>query len=252
MNPIFLSNNFSFYRYQFFRTHYTDNRKGSPMNFIAYMQHGNARIVSKQKTIYIQEGDIFYIPRNLPYQSYWNGNDEISFLSYGFLELEASENINFDLQVISCEPSLKELLKSIPLDGHSPKCKTLSLFYHVFSELLPYMKCVQTPSNKEQVVYAAKKYIAEHPTCSVSEVAKSCYISEPYLYLIFKEKTGYTPNDYRLFTIGRRGIEYLTTTDKTVEEISLLLGLSSASHFRRILKKFFSLTPREIRKNKSF
>jgi iron complex transport system substrate-binding protein len=70
--------------------------------------------------------------------------------------------------------------------------------------------------------------------------------------LLFKENVGCTPNDYRLKAKCQKGIEYLLTTDKTVEEISALIGLSSASHFRRILKSQMGLTPKEVRKRSDF
>ena len=95
MNISFSSDSFNFLRIHFEKYHYTDNRKGSPMNYIAYMLKGRAEIVSKHTTIKINEGDIFFIPVNLPYQSYWYGDDEIEFLSYGFSNIEAQEKLNF-------------------------------------------------------------------------------------------------------------------------------------------------------------
>mgnify|MGYP005606256341 CR=1 FL=1 len=40
MSGVFSSDNFNFYRIAFEKYHYTDNRKGSPMNYIAYMLKG--------------------------------------------------------------------------------------------------------------------------------------------------------------------------------------------------------------------
>ena len=81
MSGIFLSDDFYFGRIHFEKYHYTDNSKGSPMNYIAYMLKGRAEIVSKHSTIKINEGDVFFIPINLPYQSYWHGDNEIEFLA---------------------------------------------------------------------------------------------------------------------------------------------------------------------------
>ena len=252
MNISFLSDNFYFYRIRFEKYHYTDNRKGSPMNYIAYMLKGRAEIVSKHSTIKINEGDVFFIPINLPYQSYWYGDDEIEFLSYGFSNIEAKEKLNFNLQVIDCDEELKNQILKIPTEGRSLSCETLSLFYEALSKIIPYLRQSQSVSKKDEIVRNAKKYIRSHTDCSVAEVAQSLFISEPYLYMLFKENAGCTPNDYRLKAKCKKGIEYLLTTDKTVEEISALIGLSSASHFRRILKSHMGLTPKEVRKNSGF
>jgi len=74
-----LYSDFCFLKVTFNKYHYTDNRIGSPYHYFAYMEKGTARIVTKDKTISIKEGDIFYIPKSLGYQSYWYGNEEVAF-----------------------------------------------------------------------------------------------------------------------------------------------------------------------------
>lgn len=252
MNISFSSDNFYFRRIHFEKYHYTDNSKGSPMNYIAYMLKGKAQIISKHSTIKINEGDVFFIPINLSYQSYWYGDDEIEFLSYGFSNIEAKEKLNFNLQIIDCDEELKNQILKIPTEGSSLSCETLSLFYGALAKIIPYLKQSQPVSKKDGIVRNAKKYIRNHTDCSVTDVARECHISEPYLYLLFKENVGCSPNDYRLKAKCKKGIEYLLTTDKTVEEISALIELSSASHFRRILKSHMGVTPKEVRKNSDF
>ena len=252
MSTSFLSNNFYFYKIRFERYHYTDNRKGAPMNYIAYMLKGRAEIVSKHTAIKINEGDVFFIPVNLPYESYWYGDEKIEFLSYGFSNIEAKEKLNFNLQVINCDSELKNQILNIPAEGNSLSCETLSLFYGALSKIIPYLKQNQPVSRKDEIINQAKRYISADTDCSVAEIARKCNISEPYLYLLFRENVGCTPNDYRLKAKCKKGIEYLLTTDKTVEEISALIGLSSASHFRRILKSQMGLTPKEVRKRSNF
>lgn len=252
MNIRFSSDDFYFGRIRFEKYHYTDNRKGSPMNYIACMLKGRAEIISKHSTIKIKEGDMFFIPINLPYQSYWCGDDEVEFLSYGFSNIDVKEKLNFNLQVIDCDAELKKLVLKIPTEGNSLSCETLSLFYGALSKIIPYLRESQHISKKDEIVERAKRYIKSNTDCSVAEVAQSCYISEPYLYVLFKEKAGCTPNEYRLKAKCKKGMEYLLTTDKTVEEISAITGFSSASHFRRVLKTHMGLTPKEVRKRSDF
>ena len=67
MKHINLCENFYFNNIKFTKHHYTDCRMGCPVNYIAYMKTGTAKIVSDKKTIYINEGDVFYIPKGLKY-----------------------------------------------------------------------------------------------------------------------------------------------------------------------------------------
>lgn len=249
MNNIIFSDNFIFNDFSFSNYHYTDNRKGVTYNFLAYMIKGHAEIVSDRKTIKINEGDVFYIPKNLSYQSYWHGNDKIRFLSFGFLELNTDEHSDFDLQVVPCNKDLIHKITTIPTK-RNVDCKALSVFYDVMSEVIPYMK--RTESKEKVITEQIKITIRKNPNLPFTEIARLCGISEPYLYSLFKKNTNITPNDYRQKVLCDKAVELLVTTDKKVEEISSALNFSSSSYFRKILKKHTEKTPRAIRKNRTF
>jgi AraC-like DNA-binding protein len=249
VNKLFFSDNFSFSNInQKKKYHYTDARSGCPSYFLAYMVSGHAKIVSQEKTIYIKEGDVFYIPKGLPYQSYWYNNGYgLSWLSFGFDHLSTSENTNFALQVIPCPDSVITKIKALPTTGTFVTCKILSQFYDIMADILPYMQTVST-NRGQQIVENVQKYIAEHPECSIPDAARACRISEPYLYSLFRSIADTTPNEYRQQILCQKGIELLYTTDKTVAEISSMLNFSSESYFRKVLMKHTGYTPKEIRK----
>ncbi len=245
MNIALFDNNFIFNKIIFQNYHYTDHTMGSPLNYLAYMIKGRAKIVSYKKTLNIKEGDVFYIPLHLPYESYWYG-EEIVFLSFGFSELFTPENDELTLQTIPCDDSLKEKIASIPYG--EVNCRNLSSFYDVMAEVIPIMEH-SSLSKKDRLIMTAVSYINTNPDCSVREIADACFISEPYVYMLFREKLGCTPNEYRQKQLINKGVELLLRTDKKVEEISTMLNYSSSSYFRKQIKKHLGTTPREIRKN---
>lgn len=248
MEQAFFSDNFIFSSIMFERKyHYHDARDGSDYNYLAYMTSGHARIVSPNTTIAIKEGDAFCIPKGLPYQSYWYSDEsKISWLAFAFPHLNTAENTNFALQVIPCPESTIAKIINLPTVGTQITCRILSQFYDIMSEVLPLMQPAVSGKG-EQIVEEAKKYMEDHPHCSIPEAAKACMVSEPYLYDLFRHINNSTPNEYRQQILCRKGIELLRTTDKTVEEISSILNFSSGSYFRRVLLKHTGYTPKEIR-----
>lgn len=250
MNSAIFGKTYRFYKYKFYKYHYTDNRRGAPDHYIAYMCRGKSRLVSKTGTVEINEGDIFYIPLGLPYQSYWYGEPEIEFISLGFEFFPESENADFCLQKIDCDQILKDSIRSIAVNT-GINSETLGDFYTVLNFLLPYMER-EVKNDRSETLTKAVNCIKENPNASVREIARLCGISESTLYALFRSQLGKTPNDTRLEILCEKAVFLLTTTDKSVQEISDDLGFSSTSYFRKILKKYTSQIPREIRKNRVY
>ena len=248
MNEIKLYKNFNFIKLDLRNFHYTDNRKGAPMNFLAYMIEGTARIVTDSVTLNVNKGDTFFIPKNLSYQSFWYGNDKIQFISLGYNALNTEEEIKYDLQTVYCDEKIVDKIKSIPTNTNKTDCNTLSTFYSLMADVLPLMKPAAR-SNAEVIITKIKNQIQNNPYCSLGEIADKCKISEAYLYALFHKHEKMTANEFKLKTLCNKGVELLITTDKKIEEISSELNFSSSSYFRKILKKYTGFTPREIRRN---
>lgn len=249
MNSNVLYNNFYFNKYDYTEYRYTDSTKGSPLNYLACMLKGRCKIISSENTIEVNEGGVFFIPKGLPYESYWYGDKDISFLSFGYDRLDTSEQIQPRLQCVSCSEELRNRI--VKMNVGDTSCKTLAEFYGIIAELLPIME-QNGVKRDELLLKRAVDYIQFNYDCSVSDIAKAIHISEPYVYVLFKKHLGITPNDYRQKHICEKGRQLLLSTNKTVEEISEMLKISSASYFRKLLKKHTGMTPREIRKSSMF
>ena len=247
MNNIELSPCFNFLKLRFSKYHCTDNSAGAPHYYFAYMEKGNAKIVSKTKTIYINEGDIFYIPKNLSYFSYWYGNDEISFHSYGMGATLASDANFLDLQVIKCPKELAIKLSQIPTTGTDVSAEVIGNFYSTVAKILPYMER-NYYSTGQKILITAQNHLRAMPHCTNSQLANICNISIPYLYKIFKKYEYSSPNSYRQKVLCDKASEILATTDLSIEEISSMLKFSSAAYFRKIFKEHTGTTPSNFRK----
>lgn len=252
MNNAEFYKNFVFVIYKFHKYNCTDNatNDGAPSNFVAMMLKGSAVIKTKSSALEIKEGDIFFIPKNLLYHSYWYGdeNDEIEFLSLSAQNLPLKENLHFTLQKLDCTSHAKDLLNRF-FDDLTVNCKTVGLFYSFLGEVVPNMQ--RDPTHHELILEKALHYIYSNPSAQAADIAESCNISEPTLYNIFKKSLNKTPNDVKQQVLCEKAVALLTTTSLSVEEISTELQFSSSSYFRKILKKHTNKTPSTIRKETS-
>ena len=247
MNHILSSTAFRFLEITRDTYHYADNRSGSPEHYLAYMLCGRCRIVSPRGTIEAQSGDVFYIPKGLPYQSYWYGEPQIRFLSFGFQLFPETAVIPYALQLVPCNEEQYGRLLSLPRTLN-PNTKALSEFYTLLASLLPQMT-TDTLTRKEEIGNAVHQLLREEPHCTVTQLAKQLGISESSLYAAFKACGKTTPNALRQEVLCEKAVLLLTTTDTSVQEISDMLNFSSVSYFRKILKLHTGLSPRELRRN---
>lgn len=237
---------FRFNAYVWDKYRYTDNRGGSPYHYLACMEKGRCKIVSDGITITAGPGDVFYIPEGLPYQSYWFSDDEIRFRSLGFHYFPESAHKEFLLQKLDCSDAIRQALLAVPT-GKSADSQVLGAFYSVWAQILPLLKCSSTHAGKA-VVEKAAAYIYQHTDCKVGDVAGHCHISESALYHIFKKDAGCTPNEMIQKIRTDKAVLLLTTTSRSVGQISDDLNFSSPSYFRKVLRHYTGKTPRQIRK----
>ena len=250
MNNAQISNSFRFVTFRKEKYSYTDCRGGSPDHYIAYMRSGHCRIVTAAYTVEIQEGDVFYIPYGIPYQSYWYGDDLICFDSYAFQLFPEFENYDYPMQVIPHNDEILSLINQLTGGIHHTTCAAVGTLYTLLALLLPRMK-FNPVSRSHALIKAAEDYLYTHPDARIGELAKQCGSSESGLYAIFRRNAGMTPNELRQKVLTQKAEELLATTDLPVETVSEMLHFSSSSYFRKILKKYTGLTPKEIRKKYS-
>jgi AraC-like DNA-binding protein len=93
------------------------------------------------------------------------------------------------------------------------------------------------------------KYVEEHynEDISMDDMAKLCFFSKSHFMKFFKQQMNesfvHYLNNYRL-TIASR---LLGTTSDSVLNISESVGFNNLSYFNRIFKKWYGITPRQMR-----
>ena len=231
----------------FFESHHTNFLKKTTYNYIGYIKKGCVDIVTDDETIHLQAGDIFFIPHNFRYCSYWKGNPEISFNSYAFLSFPGIEPNITKLLKFKINDKILKYIDSISLNT-TLDCYSVGMFYLLLNELLEMMEDIGK-SEGELLLDKAMKYIQEHPDCLIPDVAMHCGICESALYSLFKKYSEVSPAKFKLNVKLAKALNYIVSTDIPIEKISELCNFSSPSFFRKNFCKRYNISPREMRKN---
>lgn len=251
MEQLNFLNSFFFTIYNYDNYHFTDNSTTPKNNhYIGCLIDGKAIIKSRDKELFLSPGEIFYIPKGLRYKSKWYGldNKPVKFYSFGFSVSPLERN--YILQKIDCTEKTRKIFEEICEDLKNSKKRIGKLLYF-FEEASKNMK-VSKKSHNNPTIEKAIEIMTEDPNLKISQIAKICNVSEPNIYSLFKRKLNKTPNEIRNNILCDKAISMLTTTNKSVQEISDILGFSSTSYFRKILKIYTDKTPLKIRKEAVF
>ena len=244
MNDIIFSKSFFFCRYAFTRAHYTDNRAGITHHFFAYMQKGRGRLVGEGETVEIAPGDIFYIPYGCRYESFWQGEPEIAFISLRFPSMPCFKGERYPMQAFPAqgdEVARMERLLGPMTDAH------VGMLYTLIGTLTPRMKQIPI-SRGEALVLRAREMIAREPHADTEAIARGCGVSASALYAAFARHGGMTPNAWRTRVLCEQARDLLITTDTPIEEVARRLGFSSPAYFRRVMQRELGMAPREVRR----
>lgn len=225
--------------------HFKDG--GAPTNYIGVLLKGSARFKMQNGDIHIKENDVVFIPKGALYHSFWNPdkNGNLSWISLGFGFLPTGKEDSFSLQKIECSKKASIILEKLILNPEV-NCENIGFLYQFLGLTLSNME--QNISPYSLVCKRAIEFMTNNPDAKIPEVAKACKVSESGLYGIFKIVYNETPNYFRQKILYEKAKQLLITTNIPVEEISRMLNFSSASYFRKILKKYSGKTPKEIRK----
>lgn len=101
------------------------------------------------------------------------------------------------------------------------------------------------------IIERVKDYIEENykqKGLTMQEIAQQNHVSPNYLSYLFKKSTGYNLWEYVVMKRMERSKWLLLNSDLRRYEIAEAIGYESPEHFSRIFKKYFGVSPSEIKK----
>ena len=106
------------------------------------------------------------------------------------------------------------------------------------------------PQIRKALILLAKLYMEEHISeqVRVEDLSAIVYMEPTYFIRKFKKEFGQPPLTYFIGMKMNRAMQYLSTTDLSIEEISRLIGINDVAYFSRLFKKSCNISPSEYRK----
>ncbi|GIO37812.1 hypothetical protein J41TS12_26730 [Paenibacillus antibioticophila] len=101
------------------------------------------------------------------------------------------------------------------------------------------------------IVAQAKRYIEENYNqkgLTIHEMAKKNHVSPNYLSYLFKKNTGYNLWEYVIKLRMEESKSLILHTDLRRYEIAERVGYESPEHFSKIFKKYFGVSPSDMKK----
>lgn len=245
MSSIDVSNFFTLRAVSLREEHYNDARKGNGCHYVGFLRRGSARIVGEGRELLVSEGELFYIPKDFSYESFWAGSPDILFDSYGFSYFPSPSELSYPLQRVETDERVLCALEA--LAAHRVcDCRGIGNLYLLLDAMLPHMK-PEGAGRARNTVDRAIAYMQGTAALSVPLMARHCGVSESGLYAAFRRTLGCTPVEmWHRIRIGR-ATELLEGTDLSIEEIASRLDFCSASYFRRVFGQVTGMSPRAWR-----
>ena len=240
---------------------------------IMFIISGEGQIKTDSQSFNIKEGDIIIINPYISHTEYSKESNSLEYFVFGI------ENIYFDIYNNSLS---QDDQSSLPINelyiqnvhNGDDRLKLKSLFSLTLSELenqklynevlaqalinqvlvliirITKLKDIEKPSQNLTAECAfIKRYIDLHfnQNITLDDLAQKTFFSKYYLIHSFKKQIGTSPIQYLMNKRMEEGRMLLTTTHKSITDICLDIGFSSAPYFSKLFKIKYNLTPNEYR-----
>lgn len=119
------------------------------------------------------------------------------------------------------------------------------LLYQILGDLAT----SRTAVRQNEMIQPAVSYIAGHyhEDLTVEKLAELCNVSAVYLTRLFQQELHRAPHEYLQKVRLNEACRLLSETEHSVESIAEQCGFSSSTHFIRMFRKRYGLTPKKFR-----
>ena len=222
---------------------------------------GKGTFILNNRRYPVRTGDAFLIYPNMPINYIADEKDPWEFWWVGFNGTDAGfllDATQFSLKNPVITPSDPETFRDLLADiyaarGNLPH-ETIMMSAKLYSLLAFLIRDNQNILGQKQEQGTSRfqhacDYIAEHygEFITVNDVAKALGISRSRLYRIFMQQIAMSPQKYLTEFRIRRACIQMAGSEKSIKEISFMVGFKDQMYFSTVFKSVTGKTPTEFR-----
>lgn len=227
---------------------------------IHYILHGQGRYYAGGKAYQLRQGDGFLI---LPQEPVFYQADETDPWEYVFVTFDGAEAASLlqaaglDARHLIYRYDGDVLFRQYLDRTREASRSNAARGYDVIGHFQLAMACLvrqhqeMNPRRSPSVAYfqEAIDYIASHYAydISISEIADFVGIDRSYLYRIFREQMGHSPQAWLIKVRLQRAAQLMAQTDLSLTAIAHSVGFNDLAHFSRTYRLAFGLSPTQGR-----
>lgn len=233
-----------------------------PHTIFHYVLSGKGYLLLNGIRFDIHAGEGFLIPSNC--KAYYEADQDDPW-EYTWIhvdgprakELFGVAGLSIDSPVfhsLTQSDSIKRIIEEI-YSHIDEECYCMGKVYEFFNVLVTTSASKAEPIAQNNLSYVKKviRYIqVKYPdNISVEEIAYVCGLNRSYLTRLFKDATGYTPNEYLTKYRMTQAVKMLKETDHSVQHIATLVGYTDSFTFSKAFKRYYGTSPSSYRQGES-
>lgn len=243
--------------------HRVERPQGASTHLIILCLHGGGWARSQGKTVEVNEGEIIWLPADIPHAYGANDSNPWTILWAHFSGGEVPQwqtelnwaarapigQFHFGPERISTLGL--EKVYAILESGYSVRhlLAASTALRGVFCAALELMTSAGAARSADERTAAVREELTANPARSyrLEELATSAGLSVPHFCLLFRRQTGYAPIDFLIRQRIRKACRLLDMTHAAIAAVATEVGFSDPYYFSRCFHRIMGQSPRAYR-----
>lgn len=124
-----------------------------------------------------------------------------------------------------------------------------AFIYHAAAQFCRHSELIPVHSGEHDLLLSAIKFISSHYTedIALKDASRHCGVTSEHLCRVISKNTGMTFLDLLSAMRMQKSRFLLTDTDLPISDVAFESGFGSTRNFNRVFKRFFGITPKDLR-----